>query len=874
MRALFVGFPGAELLGGGEAVQNRHLAVHQHQVVLGRLHRAERLLAVAGGVRLEVELVQHAADDLGGDAVVLGDEDPEVARQARRLRFLGRLQVVGDAADAALGEFVGEGRLQRVAGHRLGQDALDPGVAGDDLARRVADPGEHDQQDVVVEVGVFLDLRRQLHAGHAGHVLVEQDHVEVLAQVRLGAQLGQRLLAGRHRADVQAPAAALLHQHLAAGFVVVHHQQPGALQRAVEVGGGVLQLLRVERQGQRQGGALAAAGLDAELPAHQPHQLAGDDQAEVAAELAGGKEVAAVQLGGEQRLALLGVERVAAVLHGDAQAWRLALVVEGHHQQDLAFLGLLERVVQQAQDHLAQARRIAADDPRHLRLGEADQLDALLLGLDPEDIQAVLDQRVEVELHFVQLDLPGLQLGDVEYLVDQREQLVAGAVDGLHVVALLRRQRGAEEQFGHPQHAVHGRADLVADLGQELGLGLQFRGVRRLAGALLQVELLDQPLAFGERDAQDQPGEGGEAEHAEHQPARIELLGAEQYRQEHHEAGVEHDHPGNDQARRLVAAIPVPGRDQRDAERTEDHQQVDQPAEPELLGEGDDRADRQDQQRLALQEAVQAAFRSAAEEAAGEPQQAHRGAEGAEVGGQRLVELESRQPERHQPQVRRGADRQRRVHRRQPQAAGAARVGEADQVVHQQQEHAAEQHAEGVGGLLQADQAGFVDLVEPGHQRMVGGHPHVQGHRLAVDRQREQVGARGQRALLERSRLAGVLVPHQLAVLHQVVVQVLHPRGEDPQPARHLLRGKLDLQPDRLGASGEDEGALGQRAELLLALEDVGDPQLRALVAQQAPVLVDAGGGGGGLQGNAGNAGVVRDRRRHRTEQKQQEADE
>ena len=135
-----------------------------------------------------------------------------------------------------------------------------------------------------------------------------------------------------------------------------------------------------------------------------------------------------MQLGGEQRLALLGVERVAAVLHGDAQAWRLALVVEGHHQQDLAFLGLLERVVQQAQDHLAQARRIAADDPRHLRLGEADQLDALLLGLDPEDIQAVLDQRVEVELHFVQLDLPGLQLGDVEDLVDQREQLVAGAV--------------------------------------------------------------------------------------------------------------------------------------------------------------------------------------------------------------------------------------------------------------------------------------------------------------------------------------------------------------------------------------------------------------------------------------------------------------
>ena len=37
------------------------------------------------------------------------------------------------AACLALREFVGQSGLEGVAGHRFGQDAFDPGVAGDDL---------------------------------------------------------------------------------------------------------------------------------------------------------------------------------------------------------------------------------------------------------------------------------------------------------------------------------------------------------------------------------------------------------------------------------------------------------------------------------------------------------------------------------------------------------------------------------------------------------------------------------------------------------------------------------------------------------------------------------------------------------------------
>ncbi|MCY1184641.1 hypothetical protein D9M73_253510 [compost metagenome] len=74
-----------------------------------------------------------------------------------------------------------------------------------------------------------------------------------------------------------------------------------------------------------------------------------------------------------------------------------------------------------------------------MRLDEADQLDVLLLGLGAEDAQAVFDQRVEVELHVIQLNLSGLEFGNVENFVDQCQQFVAGAVDRLYVVALLDR---------------------------------------------------------------------------------------------------------------------------------------------------------------------------------------------------------------------------------------------------------------------------------------------------------------------------------------------------------------------------------------------------------------------------------------------------
>ena len=83
----------------------------------------------------------------------------------------------------------------------------------------------------------------------------------------------------------------------------------------------------------------------------------------------------------------------------------------------------------------------------------------------------------------LQVQLAGLDLGEVEDVVDDRQQRVAAGADDLGELALLGAELGVEQQAAHADDAVHGRADLVAHGGQEGALGL-VGGLGLLAGAL------------------------------------------------------------------------------------------------------------------------------------------------------------------------------------------------------------------------------------------------------------------------------------------------------------------------------------------------------------------------------------------------------
>jgi len=70
-----------------------------------------------------------------------------------------------------------------------------------------------------------------------------------------------------------------------------------------------------------------------------------------------------------------------------------------------------------------------------------------------------------------EFELTSFDLGEVEDVVDDRQQGLGAAMDGSREVLLLGGELGAEQEIGHAQHAVHGRADLVAHIGKELTLG-------------------------------------------------------------------------------------------------------------------------------------------------------------------------------------------------------------------------------------------------------------------------------------------------------------------------------------------------------------------------------------------------------------------
>ena len=124
--------------------------------------------------------------------------------------------------------------------------------------------------------------------------------------------------------------------------------------------------------------------------------------------------------------------------------------------------------------------------------GELEPLARRRLG---DQVERRLDARAQVERMPLQLQAAGVDLREVEDVVDDAEQRLAARADDLGELALARRQVGVEQQAAHADHRVHRRADLVAHRRQERPLG----GVRLLGDARLLLEPLEQ-ARVGHRD--------------------------------------------------------------------------------------------------------------------------------------------------------------------------------------------------------------------------------------------------------------------------------------------------------------------------------------------------------------------------------------
>ena len=230
-------------------------------------------------------------------------------------------------------------------------------------------------------------------------------------------------------------------------------------------------------------GALALDALDPHRAAHQLGEALADGEAEPgAAVLAGGRRVELAELL-EQLVRPVGRDADAGVAHRQMDLVRRFAGFDGHH--DLADLGELHGVGEQVDHHLTQAGDVAGDAVGHGRVDQECELQTLAGGRFGDEVERRLDTRPQVEGRHFQLEPTGVDLREVEDVVDDPEQRLATRSDDLGELPLARLQVGVEQEAAHPDHGVHRCADLVAHRREERSLGL----VRLLRETSLLLEL-------------------------------------------------------------------------------------------------------------------------------------------------------------------------------------------------------------------------------------------------------------------------------------------------------------------------------------------------------------------------------------------------
>ena len=269
----------------------------------------------------------------------------------------------------------------------------------------------------------------------------------------------------------------------AVGRVVVDHEDLLAAERrldAAQVAAGRERALG-DRRPDREAELAADPDLagHADPAAHQLGQPLADRQAETGAPVAARRRGVDLAERLEEPAEPVGRDADAGVPDGEGQLGERPRAVRtvGRHRQDhLAPLGELDRVREQVQEHLAEARHVPDDRGGGAVADQIGEVEPLLGGAGGHEIERGLDALAEVERLGLELELPRLDLGEVEDVVDDGQERVAALADDLRVLALLVVQGRSEEEPAHPDHGVHRGPDLVAHRRQE--------GALRLVGRL------------------------------------------------------------------------------------------------------------------------------------------------------------------------------------------------------------------------------------------------------------------------------------------------------------------------------------------------------------------------------------------------------
>src|SRR5580700_8709044 len=249
------------------------------------------------------------------------------------------------------------------------------------------------------------------------------------------------------------------------------------------------------RQVQRERAALAQPAGRADLPAEQPGDVAADRQAEPGPAVASAGRPVGLGERVEDRAELLPGYAHAGVGHGERddvgcapeRAGELHLAGQRDRELDLADRRELDRVGQQVAQDLLEPLLVHVEAVRRAAAYFDAEAEALVFGHRPERGVDVIGERRELEVGGVHIHLARLDLGQVQDVVDQLQQVGPGRVDRAGEVHLLAGEVAVlvlGQQLGEDEQAVQRRAQLVRHVREEVGLVP--RRDSQLLGAFLQ----------------------------------------------------------------------------------------------------------------------------------------------------------------------------------------------------------------------------------------------------------------------------------------------------------------------------------------------------------------------------------------------------
>jgi len=146
------------------------------------------------------------------------------------------------------------------------------------------------------------------------------------------------------------------------------------------------------------------------------------------------------------------------------------------------------RLIDQVDQHLFKTQGVADEDPVAGFVDENGDFNRFFFGFSGKQIADIAKYTIEVEWRIFEFELAGLDLREVEDIVDDAQQEVGGLLDFRQVVALLLAWLRGQTQLRHADDGVHRRAYLVAHVGEKVAacLGQPFGLELRLNAQFFQ----------------------------------------------------------------------------------------------------------------------------------------------------------------------------------------------------------------------------------------------------------------------------------------------------------------------------------------------------------------------------------------------------